>query len=320
MAIPNSPIKEIGWGFGFGGGGLPKAIVQPDNIDASMEIVAGATFSANLIVEDFESGAGELIADSVFQGNAIYSTPMAAEIIAGAVFSGNMIETTNNPINDDTITYEEWNVNDGSAGSVTHSGHTVGTGNNRLIVAVVGIRVSHIAADSEITGVTWNGNALNMRKKDSQIVHATRTEKLYLFDLTGVNVTSGNQDLIISYNNGTYTLVDVWCHVHSYENVKAGAGLYNSNNSAGLDVTTIASNIPPASSGSLIVVASMGGDFTKSWSGHDASLTTLDESGAIYSSNVYSHDMDSGASSLNYTETYGAARRLSTISGTWEQA
>ena len=320
MAIPDKPIKEIGWGFGFGGGGLPKAIVQPDNIDASMELIAGATFSADLIVEDFESGAGELIADSVFQGNAIYSTPSAAEIIAGAVFSGNMTETTNDPIAADTVTYEEWNVNDGAAGSVTHSGHTVGTGGNRLLVAVVGLRAQNGGSSNEITSVTWNSNALNLREQSNQVSHATRTEKLYLFDLTGVNVTSGNQDLVISYNDVPAILTDVWCHVQSYENVAAGIGVYSSANTGEFGALTIGNSITPQSENSLIVVCSVGADDTKTWSGHDASLTEIDEDGALYIRSAYSHDLASGASTLNYTETFSAERRLITIAGTWEQS
>ena len=319
MAIPDKPIKEIGWGFGFGGGGLPKAIVQPDNIDASMELIAGATFSADLIVEDFESGAGELIADSVFQGNAIYSTPSAAEIIAGAVFSGNMIETTNDPIAFDDHYWEEEDPS-GTSGTFNLTGLTVASNNNRLLAAVITARNSLGAANTDISGVTWNSNALSERIEDLQIVNATRTEKMWLFDLTGVNVSTGNNTLAVSYT-GSSNIDVLSVHVASYYNVTAGAGVYEHTNSAGVGVNSISDSITPASENSLIVVASMLADPTGTWASHDASLTQIADAGADAIQVCYSHDLDSSGSTLNYTETPSITnRRLSTVSAAYEQA
>ena len=232
------------------------------------------------------------------------------------VYPGTVTAAGANPIGYDD--FSSGSVYDpDSPGTLNITDLTVANNANRLLVVGIGLFLLSSAPETYITSVTWAGNNLGQRIQTNIVKEVdSRILRLYLFDVTGSSVTTGNNTLAVSWGGSITDPVEVAVIVGSYYNVTPGLGYHYTKNEV-LSSTEINNSVNTSGNDDLIVVFT-NANTTSGLLQHDEDLTEIEWLCCEGNHGMsLSHDLISGSGTFPYTESHTFERTMTTIAASY---
>ena len=286
--------------------------------DSSGVLTVAPTISSAGTVGSLILADGGLEVAPVIASSGLVTLSGAGSLLVAPTIVSSGTAPAVEPALDDLFWYVDPDAPDSGTYNLTTE-FTVGNNTNRLLICVINMYVQFPDADQAVTACSWNGNSFGAAKiYDEQVVHGSDSEFTWWFDMTGSDVTVGTHTLSFTYTGTSPNVKTVSVWVGSYYNMPDAVAADYQHVNTGTDTpTTISDTITPTDDGSLVIVQSRGMNIGFSFTGHDATLTEVEEQTAVQFECAWSHDLSADAGALNYTETRDGARRMNTLSAAY---